>query len=120
MRASDGLKIAFTTNRGPTGDNEIYVMNADGSSPVDLTNSPANESDPDWQPLPGTPPAAPGPDRLCKIPNLLGQKLASARTKVRKAGCVSGRSGTPDRSARAAASFARRRARASASVLVSA
>jgi hypothetical protein len=65
-------------------------MNADGSNPVDLTNSPANESDPDWQPVPGTPPATPGPDRLCKIPNLLGQKLAAARKQVRKAGCVSG------------------------------
>jgi hypothetical protein len=86
----DGSKIAFTTNRGPTGDNEIFVMNADGSNPVDLTNSPANESDPDWQPVPGTPPAAPGPDRLCRIPNLLGQKLTPARAKVRKAGCVSG------------------------------
>ena len=86
----DGSKIAFTTNRGPTGDNEIYVMNADGSNPVDLTNSPANESDPDWQPVPGAPPAAPGPDRLCRIPNLLGQKLTPARLKVRKAGCVSG------------------------------
>ena len=86
----DGTKIAFTTNRGPTGDNEIFVMNADGSGPVDLTNSPANESDPDWQPVPGTPPAAPGPDRLCRIPNLLGQKLAPARAKVRKAGCASG------------------------------
>jgi dipeptidyl aminopeptidase/acylaminoacyl peptidase len=86
----DGSKIAFTTNRGPTGDNEIYMINANGSNPVDLTNSPANESDPDWQPVPGTPPAAPGPDRLCRIPNLLGQKLAPARAKVRKAGCVSG------------------------------
>jgi dipeptidyl aminopeptidase/acylaminoacyl peptidase len=86
----DGTKIAFTTNRGPTGDNEVFVMNADGSNPVDLTNSPANESDPDWQPVAGTPPVEPGPDRLCKVPNLLGQKLGSARAKVRKAGCVSG------------------------------
>ena len=86
----DGTKIAFTTDRGPTGDNEIYVMNADGSNPVDLTNSPANESDPDWQPVPGVLPAAPGPDRLCKTPNLLGQRLAPARAKVRKAGCGSG------------------------------
>ena len=86
----DGSKIAFTTDRGPTGDNEIFVMNADGSNPVDLTNSPANESDPDWQPIPGTPPAAPGPARMCKVPNLLGQKLAPARAKARKAGCVSG------------------------------
>jgi Tol biopolymer transport system component len=86
----DGTKIAFTTNRGPTGDNEVFAMNADGSNPVDLTNSPANESDPDWQPIAGTPPVAPGPERLCKVPNLLGQKVGSARSRVRKAGCVSG------------------------------
>jgi Tol biopolymer transport system component len=86
----DGTKIAFTTNRGPTGDNEVFVMNADGSNPVDLTNSPANESDPDWQPIAGTPPVAPGPERLCEVPNLLGQKVGSARSRVRKAGCVSG------------------------------
>src|SRR5262245_29475043 len=86
----DGTKIAFTTNRGPTGDNEIFVMNADGSSPVDVTNSPANESDPDWQPIAGAPPVAPGPQRMCKVPNLLGQKVRSARTRVRKAGCVFG------------------------------
>ena len=74
----DGSKIAFTTNRGPTGDNEIYLMNANGSSPVDLTNSPANESDPDWQPVPGTPPAAPD-QRLCRIPNLSARAQPGAR-----------------------------------------
>jgi hypothetical protein len=66
------------------------MMNANGSNPVDLTNSPANESDPDWQPVSGTPPAVPGPNRLCKVPNLLGQKLGRARAKSRKSGCVSG------------------------------
>jgi dipeptidyl aminopeptidase/acylaminoacyl peptidase len=86
----DGTKIAFTTNRGPTGDSEVFVMNADGSNPVDVTNSPANESDPDWQPVPGPTPAAPGPNRMCKVPNLLGQKLFPARTKARKAGCAAG------------------------------
>jgi hypothetical protein len=86
----DGTKIAFTTDRGPTGDNEIFVMNADGSGQTDLTNSPANESDPDWQPVPGTPSAAPGPNRMCTVPNLLGQKLLLARAKARNAGCVSG------------------------------
>src|SRR5262249_30328396 len=86
----DGTKIAFTTNRGPVGDNEVFVMNADGSNPVDLTNSSANESDPDWQAAAGPTPPAPGPSRMCKVPNLLGQKLFPARTKARKAGCASG------------------------------
>jgi Tol biopolymer transport system component len=86
----DATKIAFSTNRGSTGDMEIYVMNADGSNPVNLTNSPANESDPDWQPVSGAAPAAPGPDRLCKVPNLAGQPLGAARTLLRKAGCAAG------------------------------
>ena len=34
----DGLRIGFTTNRD--GDDEIYVMNADGTGLVRLTNSP--------------------------------------------------------------------------------
>ncbi len=57
---------------------------------MNLTNSPANESDPDWQPVPGAPPPAPGPERLCKVPNLAGKKLGSARSLLRKAGCAAG------------------------------
>jgi Tol biopolymer transport system component len=86
----DGTRIAFATNRGPTGDMEIYVMNADGSNSVNLTNSPANESDPDWQAIQGAPPPAPGTDRLCKVPNLAGKSLGSARSLLRKAGCAGG------------------------------
>ena len=86
----DGTKIAFSTNRGPTGDTEIFVMNADGTNLVNLTKSPANESDPDWQPVPGAPTAAPGPEKLCKVPNLAGQKLGGARVLLRKARCVAG------------------------------
>ena len=44
-----GTQIAFQTNRD--GNNEIYVMNSDGSSPTRLTNNPALDSTPDWQPL---------------------------------------------------------------------
>ena len=40
--------IAFYGNR--TGDNEIYVMNEDGSGQVDLTNNPANDTHPVWSP----------------------------------------------------------------------
>jgi WD40 repeat protein/PASTA domain-containing protein len=86
----DGTKIAFTTNRGPTGDNEVFVMNADGSNQQNLTNSPANESDPDWQPVQGTPAPAPGPEKFCKVPNLAGKKVRPARSLLRKAGCASG------------------------------
>ena len=44
----DGLKVAFTSGRN--GNNEIYMMNADGSSPLRLTNNPANDDGADWQP----------------------------------------------------------------------
>ncbi len=40
--------IAFYGNR--TGDNEIYVMNEDGSGQVDLTNNPADDTHPVWSP----------------------------------------------------------------------
>ena len=86
----DGTKIAFATNRGATGDTEIFVMNADGSSPANLTNSPANESDPDWQPVQGAPPPVPGRERFCKVPNLAGKSVRSARSLLRKAGCAAG------------------------------
>jgi Tol biopolymer transport system component len=41
-------KIAFTSTRD--GNNEIYVMHADGSGPTRLTNNPANDSEPAWSP----------------------------------------------------------------------
>ena len=41
-------KIAFTSERD--GNQEIYVMHAFGSEPVNLTNHPANDSDPSWSP----------------------------------------------------------------------
>ena len=40
----DGAKIAFTSDRD--GDPEIYVMNADGSSPRRLTNTPGRDAHP--------------------------------------------------------------------------
>jgi dipeptidyl aminopeptidase/acylaminoacyl peptidase len=49
----DGEKIAFTSSRAatePRGDLEIYVMNADGTGLMRLTNSPANNGFPDWSP----------------------------------------------------------------------
>jgi Tol biopolymer transport system component len=45
----DGGQIAFHTNRD--GNFEIYEMRADGSEPVNLTNDPAGDFTPDWQPL---------------------------------------------------------------------
>jgi TolB protein len=44
----DGSKILFTTNRN--GNAEIYVMAADGSTPVRLTTTPEDEASPVWSP----------------------------------------------------------------------
>jgi len=42
----DGKLIAFTSNRD--GNNEVYLMSADGSGQTNLTNDPANDSNPAW------------------------------------------------------------------------
>jgi hypothetical protein len=42
----DGKKILFSTNRD--GNNEIYMMNADGSAQTNLTNNPAYDIFPKW------------------------------------------------------------------------
>jgi hypothetical protein len=44
----DGTKIAFTSN--VDGNDEIYVMNSDGTGVTRLTNSAASDSDPAWSP----------------------------------------------------------------------
>ena len=38
----------FTSQRD--GDLEIYVMDATGSNPVNLSNAPSNDDDPAWSP----------------------------------------------------------------------
>ncbi|MBN1265005.1 MAG: PD40 domain-containing protein [Anaerolineales bacterium] len=40
--------IAFDTDRD--GNREIYLMGPDGSDPVNLTNNPADDFDPEWSP----------------------------------------------------------------------
>ena len=44
----DGTKIAF--QRNINGDYEIYVMRADGSNQINLTNSPGYDMIPNWSP----------------------------------------------------------------------
>ena len=41
-------KIAFETSR--TGNSEVFVMNADGSGPVDVSNNTALDSQPSFSP----------------------------------------------------------------------
>ena len=44
----DGSRIAFVSDRD--GNDEIYVMNADGSNPVRLTTGPSSDFGPAWSP----------------------------------------------------------------------
>jgi Tol biopolymer transport system component len=44
----DGQRIAFSSTRGQKGNFDIFVMNADGSTPVRLTDHPSNEQGPVW------------------------------------------------------------------------
>ena len=54
----DGRRIAFTSDRNRDwelgndvmGNWEIYVMNADGTNPINLTNHPTVDRSPDWSP----------------------------------------------------------------------
>jgi Tol biopolymer transport system component len=45
----NGKEIAFQTNRD--GNFEIYTMQADGKTPVNVTKDPSGDFTPDWQPL---------------------------------------------------------------------
>ncbi|MCI0681619.1 MAG: Ig-like domain-containing protein [Gemmataceae bacterium] len=45
----DGTKIAFIRRQGFDGNDEIYVMNADGSEPTRLTNHPAQDWIGSWK-----------------------------------------------------------------------
>jgi Tol biopolymer transport system component len=46
----DGSKIAFTSERS-SGESEIFVMNADGTNPINLTkDSTSSDISPDWSP----------------------------------------------------------------------
>ena len=45
----DGTKIAFVSNRND-GVYQVYVMDADGSNQIRLTDGPRRKRDPDWSP----------------------------------------------------------------------
>jgi Tol biopolymer transport system component len=47
--APAGDRIAFQVTALGSSDTEIYILAADGSGPVNLTNYPGFDGQPDWQ-----------------------------------------------------------------------
>jgi len=50
--SADGTRIAFASLRNETATFDIFTMNADGADPVQLSTSPANETEPTFAPDP--------------------------------------------------------------------
>jgi dipeptidyl aminopeptidase/acylaminoacyl peptidase len=50
----DGRLIAFTRAATERDPGDVWVMNADGSDPAQVTDTPVIEESPDWQPIPFT------------------------------------------------------------------
>jgi Tol biopolymer transport system component len=48
----DGTRVAYVAFEVGVGNVDVWVMNADGSSPTRLTQDAAPDLSPDWQPLP--------------------------------------------------------------------
>jgi len=48
--SADGTKIAFSSDGNTDGNDDIYVINADGSGLRNVTNNPAFDADPAWSP----------------------------------------------------------------------
>ena len=66
----DSTKITFASKPTPSGDFEIYVMNANGSGRVQLTNNTTGDLFPSWQPVqrPHVRPKGASPLRLSLVP----------------------------------------------------
>jgi Tol biopolymer transport system component len=90
----DGTKIAYTAEPAEPGANmDLFVMNADGSGQTNLTNTPSFEGAPDWM-VPASPPPPPPPPPstpTCRVPGVVGLRLAIARQRIRRANCSVGR-----------------------------
>jgi Tol biopolymer transport system component len=90
----DGTRIAYVAQPEEVGSNkDIFVMNADGSGQTNLTQSPSFEDGPDWLPVPPPqpPPPPPPPPVTCRVPGVVGLRLAVAKQRIRRANCAVGR-----------------------------
>ena len=80
----DGTKIAYMNGRlAPSIQADVFVMNADGSGQINVTKNPAII---EYQPAWGT--AAPALE--CRVPRVIGLRLAAARARIRRGKCSAG------------------------------
>jgi TolB protein len=80
----DGRRIAFSSELLVDGPRpEIFVINVDGSGRTKLTKNRAIDSSPDWH--------AGSQHRRCLVPDVVGEILRTARTRLRRANCSVGR-----------------------------
>jgi Tol biopolymer transport system component len=66
----DGTRIAFNRRSSDAVNGvDVFVMNADGTSPVDITNSPGDDTQPDWKGVSGyARPKGATPMRISLVP----------------------------------------------------
>lgn len=62
----DGRKIAYVNNSG--GNYEVYTMNSNGSGQTNVSNNPAHDFDPDWQPVQYLTPQSASPLAFSLVP----------------------------------------------------
>lgn len=82
----DGTKIAFVASTGYPGENQIWTMSADGSHQTLLMAHADEPGGPSWQRTLSSPATV-----SCHVPNVVGQKLAKAETKIRARHCRVGK-----------------------------
>lgn len=77
----DGKQITFTSNRD--GNDEIYVMNADGTGQTNINHNPASDNGGRWGVHPVIPPSPQHVDLTVNTVDLSGKPVAGVWTTVR-------------------------------------
>jgi PASTA domain len=76
-----------------SGGGTVYRLHAEGSPSPAICTPTAPPPGPPPPPAPPPPPpaASPRPKPICRVPRVIGQRLARARTRIRRANCRVGR-----------------------------